>query len=287
MRSIFTRRNYFAFMLAAFLALGAFLTQAPAQDEESTGESDDMLEMMGEERTTPSLANEDGLTSPGATEEIIGSVSFMERLKQGGITMIFLLLLSVVALTFTLERIFKLNQNAIYPSGLTAQAKELWSQGKYEELLDLCKKRPSTLSRIIAAFVRHRHCTSMELSMLAGDLAGMDMRSHLQKAYPIAIVATLSPLLGLLGTVIGMIESFEIVAIAGSLGDASLLAGGISKALVTTATGLVIAVPALGAYHFFRSRTNTMTMALEGEVNELMTSWFMDDPAAAETGKEG
>ena len=112
--------------------------------------------------------------------------------------------------------------------------------------------------------------------MLAGDLAGRDMRRHLQRAYPIAVVATLSPLLGLLGTVVGMIESFEIVAIAGSLGDASLMAGSISKALVTTAGGLVIAIPALGLYHLFKSRTQGLTMQLEGEVHELLTAWFME-----------
>lgn len=112
--------------------------------------------------------------------------------------------------------------------------------------------------------------------MLAGDIAGRDLRGHLQKAYPIAVAATVAPLLGLFGTVIGMIEAFEIVAIAGSLGDASLLAGSISKALVTTAAGLIIAIPALATYHYFKSRTHAFAMALESDVNELLTTWFMD-----------
>jgi len=190
--------------------------------------------------------------------------------------MLFLLLLSVVALTFALERTFHLKRSAISPVGFVETAKKLWTEGEFDRLLELCAENRSTLATIVAAFVRHRHCSSQELSMLAGDLAGRDMRAHLQKAYPIAVVATLSPLLGLLGTVVGMIESFEVVAIAGSLGDASLLAGGISKALVTTATGLIIAVPALALYHFFRSRTNTLTMALEWDVHEVLTAWFMD-----------
>jgi len=226
--------------------------------------------------------NESKPGSPRATtettEEVIGSVSLVERFEQGGLTMYFLAALSVVALTFSLERLVRLKRKAIFPDGLTDRAKALWAEDKHDELLDLCERTPSTLATVIEAFVRHRHCTSLELSMLAGDLAGRDMRRHLQGAYPIAIVATLSPLLGLLGTVIGMIESFEVVAIAGSLGDASMLAGGISKALVTTATGLVIAVPSLGLYHFFKTRTQACTMALEGEVHELLTSWFMDRP---------
>lgn len=209
-------------------------------------------------------------------EKVIGSVSPAERLKQGGKTMLFLLALSVAALSFTLERLVRLRRSAVAPEGLGEQAQALWAEQRYDELLALCRQRPSTLGTIIAAFVRHRHCTAQELSMLAGDLAGRDLRRHLQRAYPIAVVATLAPLLGLLGTVVGMIESFEIVAIAGSLGDASLMAGSISKALVTTAGGLVIAIPALALYHFFKTRTHALTMVLEGEVHELLTAWFMD-----------
>jgi biopolymer transport protein ExbB len=213
---------------------------------------------------------------PEMEEEVIGSVSPAERMKQGGKTMLFLLALSVIALTFSLERAVRLRRGAVAPDGLVDEARDLWDERNYDEILALCERRPSTLATIIDAFVRHRHCTSQELSMLAGDLAGRDMRRHLQRAYPIAVVATLSPLLGLLGTVVGMIESFEIVAIAGSLGDASLMAGSISKALVTTAGGLVIAIPALGLYHLFKSRTQGLTMQLEGEVHELLTAWFME-----------
>ena len=101
------------------------------------------------------------------------------------------------------------------------------------------------------------------------------MRQHLQRAYPIAIVATLAPLLGLLGTVIGMIESFEVVSVVGSMGDASVLAGSISKALVTTAAGLIIAVPALAFYHYIKGRTVALTLLLEEDVNEVLTTWFM------------
>jgi biopolymer transport protein ExbB len=207
---------------------------------------------------------------------ITGSVTFIERLRQGGWTMIFLLFASIVAVSSALERLVHLRRRAINPLGLFEQAQALWAQQRYDDLLALCDQQPSTLAAIIRAFVRHRHSPTPELSMLAGDIAGRDLRGHLQKAYPIAVAATVAPLLGLFGTVIGMIEAFEIVAIAGSLGDASLLAGSISKALVTTAAGLIIAIPALATYHYFKSRTHAFAMALESDVNELLTTWFMD-----------
>ena len=100
------------------------------------------------------------------------------------------------------------------------------------------------------------------------------MRVHLQRAYPLAVIATVSPLLGLFGTVYGMIGAFESVALAGKMGDPSIMAGDISFALITTALGLIIAVPALIAYHYFRVRTNIYGLTLEEQTNHLLIRWF-------------
>lgn len=250
------------------LVTAATLGPAPAARAEDAAVTNDAQ--------PASVTNAEAAVGAQADEKVVKGVSFMERLQQGGYTMFFLLFASVVAVTFSIERAVHLRRKAVYPDGLAEQADELWSRRRYDDIYALCDRYPSTLATIIRAFVRHRNCPSSELSVLAGDIAGRDMRAHLQKAYPIAVAATVSPLLGLFGTVIGMIEAFEIVAIAGSLGDASLLAGSISKALVTTAAGLVIAIPALSAYHFFKSRTNSLAMGLEGVVNELLSTWFMD-----------
>jgi biopolymer transport protein ExbB len=257
--------------LAALFALPVRARQ-PAPESEPAGPP----AAQAQPSETPATPSADQPAQEEEVEEVVGSVSLFERLGQGGKTMIFLLALSIMAVSCAVERAFRLRRKSVVPPGLAREAMALWSENRFDEMQELCERRPSTLATVINAFVRHQHCSTLELSTLAGDLAGRDMRRHLQKAYPIAVAATLAPLLGLLGTVIGMIESFEVVAIAGSLGDASLLAGGISKALVTTATGLVIAVPALALYHLLKSRTNGLAMALEGEVHELLTTWFMD-----------
>jgi biopolymer transport protein ExbB len=85
-------------------------------------------------------------------------------------------------------------------------------------------------------------------------------------------VATIAPIIGLLGTVIGMIEAFHVIATAGGLGDPALLAGGISKALVNTAAGLAVALPALGMHHFFKNRLVAVGLELEMQINR-----FFDD----------
>jgi len=203
------------------------------------------------------------------------SEEWFELLKKGGRTMLFLALLSVTALTFTLERFFRLRRGAIVPRGLSAAASRLWREDKYDEIIALARRRGSTLGRILEFIVTHRTNPVADVSTTAGDIAAVELRYHTRRCYPLAVVATLSPLLGLLGTVFGMIESFDVVAIAGALGDASQLAGGISKALITTAAGLVIAVPSLAAYHYFRERTNLFGDMLEKEVTDLVVAWLM------------
>ena len=205
---------------------------------------------------------------------VIPSTPLLERFEQGGITMWFLLGLSVVMFTFTLERLLRLRRPMIIPEGLATEAKAAWSAGNHDAVLKACAEKPSVLAGAIQVLAEHKNLPGSDASNMVGDEVSRLMRRHLQKAYPLAIVATLSPLLGLLGTVTGMIDSFEVVAIAGSLGDASLLAGGISKALVTTAFGLIVSIPALGLYHLFRSRTNDLALEVEEEVDDLLSVWF-------------
>ena len=200
----------------------------------------------------------------------------MTKMVKGGWTIVALIVLSVIGVAFALERLFMLRRGVIVPRGLSAAADALWRQGRYDEILALCRKRPSTLARVLAFVVSHRTAPVADVSTAAGDIASRELKRHLLRAYPLAVVATLAPLLGLLGTVIGMIEAFDTVVMVG-LGDAAALAGGISKALITTMVGLCIAVPTLFVYHFFRSRTNLFGVMLEEEVTELIADWRMTE----------
>lgn len=195
--------------------------------------------------------------------------------RKGGRTMYFLAFLSVMGLTFTLERLFNLRQSRIAPAGLAEKADRLWKEGKLDELRQLRAQDSSALAEIIAFIANHRGGAVADVSTGAGDIGSRHIRRHLQKAYPLAVVATLSPLLGLLGTVIGMIECFDVVAMAGALGDPTLLAEGISKALITTEAGLFIAIPALGVYHYFKSRASLFGTLLEEEASEMIGRWLM------------
>ena len=141
------------------------------------------------------------------------------------------------------------------PPGLVDEIVPLWQAGRFEELQQALARHESVLAGAIRFLVANRARWPAEvLGERAGELASRALRQQQQRAYPLAVVATVAPIVGLLGTVVGMIEAFHVIAFTGGMGDASLLAGGISKALVNTAAGLSVALPALALHHFFRHR---------------------------------
>ena len=198
-----------------------------------------------------------------------------ERLKHGGTTGLVQLGLSIFGAGFVFERLFRLRRKYILPAGLADKARKLWSEGRFAELEKLGETEPSTLARTISFIARNRTSPLVEVSEIAGEHVSRDLAGHYQRAYPLGIVATLAPLLGLLGMILGMIETFETVAFAGALGDPSQLASGISEALVTTGLGLAIAIPFLALYHVFKHRTAGFGAELEGEVSGLLSAWLM------------
>lgn len=214
--------------------------------------------------------------SPGLNQaQAVTASSWGDRLKHGGPAAVAQIALSVFGAGFVFERFARLRRRNLVPDGLADEARQLWREGKFAELEKLAAANPSTLARVIAFIARNRQSPMVEVSEVCGDLVSRELATHYQRAYPLGIVATLEPLIGLLGMILGMISTFETVAVAGSLGDATQLAGGISEALVTTGLGLAIAIPFLALYHFFKHRTASFGMLLEEEVTSLLSEWLM------------
>jgi len=172
----------------------------------------------------------------------------------------------------------KLQRKNVAPAGLSARAREMWKAGDFESLEALRDKEPSTLARAISFIAKHRHHTVGDISAAVGDRVSTEIAGFNQLAYPLGVIATLQPLLGLLGMILGMINAFSMVALAGVLGNAAQLAGGISEALSTTALGIAFALPFLAGYHYFRSRTNSYGVQVSEEVNNLISDWLMQAP---------
>lgn len=209
----------------------------------------------------------------GADEKDVNPL--LLKFQQGGMTMWFLTGLSLVGVAFAVDRAMQLRRGNAVPAGLSEKFNTLWKAKQFGQITELCKSTPSTLSRVVNFVVEHRENELAELNEGVGDIVRREFRKHNRRAYPLAIVGTLSPLLGLLGTVVGLLEAFEAVAVAGTMDDPSILANSIAKALITTVYGLLIAIPALVAYHFFKTRTGDLLDVLDEEASDLMNSWYL------------
>lgn len=203
----------------------------------------------------------------------------LEILQAGGWLMWPILLCSIIAVAIAGERLWTLQRSRVLPENLLARTWTALKSGG----LDAQKLRElrvgSSLGLVFAAGIAN-HRRGREVVKQAMEEA-TDQVSHELERYltSLGIIVQITPLLGLLGTVFGMIEVFTELMGAGA-GNASLLAGGISTALLTTAAGLTVAIPALILHRFFMRRVDEMVVSIEQEAAKLADIMFgdADDP---------
>lgn len=198
-----------------------------------------------------------------------------ELVKSGGWLMIPIILCSIAVVAISIERLIALNPEKIAPRNLLAQ---VWGWIKNNQL-DAQKirelKATSPLGQILAAGLSnssHGRDVMKESIQEAASHVIHDMERYLNTLGTIAAVA---PLLGLLGTVIGMIKVFTAIMLQGT-GNAGVLAGGISEALITTAAGLSVAIPALIMHRFYSRRIDTVVVTLEQDTIKLVDALHGD-----------
>ncbi len=192
-----------------------------------------------------------------------------EILKAGGWVMIPLLLCSVLALAIIIERALALRPSRVIPK---KTVNDLWAWIKNKEVNQkrLRELKDSTpLGRIMAAgLLNAKHGREIMKESIEEE-AGHVVHELERFLNALGTIAVISPLLGLLGTVFGMINIFSMLQLEGA-GNAAPLAGGISEALITTATGLTIAIPTVFFHRFFQRRVDEMVVAMEQEAIKLV-----------------
>ena len=206
-----------------------------------------------------------------APKEISGADQWKLYWQQGGNTMYFIALLSILGIGCALERFFNLRRSKVVPDGFTADVIELWKAGKIDDVAALCRSSKSMLSRVVETMIQHKDSKDYnEVKMFAEDKVGRELRLENRKAAMLSTAATLSPLLGLFGTVVGLLGAFGTVAAMGEMGDASVLADDIGKALVTT-----VSMPCLFVFGIIKNRLNLYAVLLEEEVADLVNQIFV------------
>ncbi len=193
-----------------------------------------------------------------------------EFLLKGGPLMWPIALCSVVLVAIILERICQFYRMRVRIPNISSRVKGLLQGGRSDEALKLCESASDPISHILAIGI-HIKKRSLEEKERVIARAGSKMMRELDKNLRgLAIIGNIAPLLGLLGTVAGMIRAFMKIQELGGRVDASVLAGGIWEALITTAAGLSVAIPALVAYHYFEGRVDNIASQMKEASSELI-----------------
>jgi biopolymer transport protein ExbB len=192
-----------------------------------------------------------------------------EIVKAGGIMMGPIILASIIAAAIILERLWTLQPKRVLPGDLTEKVWRWVEQRQIQDKHIAALQQNSPLGKILAAGLANRHRDRAVIKESIED-TGRHVVHELDRFIgALGTIASLSPLMGLLGTVIGMIRTFNAITTDG-IGNPAALAGGIAEALITTAAGLTVAIPALIGYKYLRGRVEALVVQMEKEAIKLV-----------------
>ncbi len=192
-----------------------------------------------------------------------------EIIIAGGWLMVPIILCSILALTIIAERLWALRRSQVVPDGVGQQVEDWASRHELDRRHIEQLRSGSSLGRVLAAALVNRH-RPRELIKEAVEDTGRHVIYRLERFLnTLGTIAGISPLLGLLGTVIGMIKVFSSILEHG-VGNANVLAGGISEALITTAAGLTVAIPSFFFYRYFKGRVEEYVVSMEEQAINLI-----------------
>jgi biopolymer transport protein ExbB len=192
-----------------------------------------------------------------------------ELVKAGGILMLPIIACSIVALAIIFERLWALRSQRVIPNNLVAQIWQLHSKGQLTNAHVVTVKEGSPLGRILAAGLVNRQHSRIVMKEAIEEVGRQVVHELERYLNTLGTIASIAPLLGLLGTVIGMIKVFAAIMTAG-VGNPTVLAGGISEALITTAAGLSVAIPSLMFHRYFGGKVERLVVKMEEQALKMV-----------------
>ena len=215
--------------------------------------------------------------SAGTTAAPVAELNMWDLSLKGGVIMIPLLILSILAIYIFIERAVVIRKAAREDRTFMDRIKDYIHEGDIDAALNLCKKTDTPYARLIEKGIT-RLGRPMNDVLVARENVGNLEVAKLEKGFPwLATAAAGAPMLGFLGTVTGMVRAFYNMASAGTSADITTLSGGIYEALVTTVAGLVVGIIALFAYNYLVARVDGVVNQLEAKTMEFMD--LLNEPA--------
>jgi biopolymer transport protein ExbB len=195
----------------------------------------------------------------------------LELFLKGGIVMPPILFCSVVALIIIIERFIYFKKIRVDEEKMITRLKITLEKRHFDEALSICENNPSPITNLMKAGIEHRKYEQRIIKEAILDAANLEVPKLERFLSALGTIASISPLLGLLGTVFGNIDAFQILGkFTEAIGEPGMLANGISEALISTAAGLIVSIPALIFYNFLVNKVNHIILRLENKANALV-----------------
>lgn len=226
-------------------------------------------------------------STDAAGQSAIPVRNLLQIFHDGGLMMYPIALCSFALMVFSFERMIHLRRGRVIPRPFVNRLIEQVQQQQVDrdEAIELCEKNPNSMSRIMTAALKRygKPAVEVEQAVLdAGERESNQLRKYMRL---LSAISNISPLLGLLGTVMGMIQSFNDISTSQAMGRPEMLAGGISQALLTTAAGLLVAIPAYAMYVYFVGHIDRLIMEMDHHAQRLVDAVSAEGLQESDVGR--
>ena len=242
--------------------------------------------LLGQEERNPTVGPDLSDAAPSATSSSSGASrsgkpvlkhrTFIDSIKAGGYIGVIIILMSVVAVAFVIEHSITIRKERLMPEGVMNQLEDLIARGDLQTAVQYCEdpRNYSLATDVVLAGLERFQSSEFGFAdyKSAVEEAGEDFTARLyRKTDGLNVIGVIAPMLGLFGTVEGMMESFNIIASTEGAAQPYQLADSISKALVTTWLGLVVAIPSMVAFSYFRNKIDSLVSECGKRVERVLT----------------
>jgi len=198
-----------------------------------------------------------------------GGTDVMAAINNAGIIGYLIIAMSMVAGALIIEHFTSIKRDKLAPPETVDEIEELLAEGNYQEALDLCEAEPSFFTNIAAAGIRKIGHPFQALEKSVEEMEDEESVKLQQKIGWLSLIAGVGPMMGLFGTVTGMVGAFATIATAAGGVEPSEFAGDISMALMTTVLGLTVAIPTTGFYAFFKNKVTITSLEIGAIIEEM------------------
>lgn len=216
------------------------------------------------------FAQEAAESAAAATADNDADITLMKILKWGGVVGAIVILMSVCMVALVIEHFVSLQRDKLVPREVISELEQLFEEEEYQEALDVCEQEPNFLTNMLAAALPKLNAGFETMEEVMDEQYQLEATKLFSKISYLSLIANLAPMMGLFGTVLGMVSAFNEIVRLGANVTPKDLAGGVQAALITTLFGLAVAIPSVSFYFFFRNKVVGINQEIKSIADDLI-----------------